>query len=319
MRAINDLAEKLDSLKFDQPTCLPFSPTEDKQWLLQTFDDIPRYLFRIFNPKSKGTTDTFWTKSMSARRDEEDCTIDIFSKPDDQVADMLYRHLRWWRGRPDDNLVSWTSSLLFALQYIFHLHINERNTSSFEDICLCVLDTTSFDPGVFLRDMDLIQAYQSHDDALNEWAPVRRMKHKQLSGSYYFGEYFSQGALKIEGACQIVSAREIIDRGLYDLVPDFRAFGSRPLTPRAPWADEVLRLREEFYSRQTRQQCTREEIRAVINIAALFGLRWRLPIAANLLALRPRLREDGVILKAFGTMHFTGWSTIPCVATVSWL
>lgn len=218
---VDHLTAKLDSLNFEPPDHLPFSPTEDKQWLLQTSGDIPRYLFRVFSPRSQGLTDTSWTKSMGARWDEEDCTVDIFSKPDYQVADMLHRHLRWWRDRSDDNLVSWTSSLLFALQYIFHLHIKKSNTSSFEDICLCVLDTTGFVPGVFLRDMDLIQVYQPYNNELKDWAHLRRMKHKHLSGSYYFGEYLSQGALKIEGACQIVSARTIIDNGLYELVADF--------------------------------------------------------------------------------------------------
>ena len=70
-----------------------------------------------------------------------------------------------------------------------------------------------------------------------------------------------------------------------------------------PWADEVLRLREAFYLKQVRME---EEIRAAIDIAGLFGPRWRLPIAANLLALRPRLSEDRVILEGFRTMPFTG-------------
>jgi hypothetical protein len=41
--------------------------------------------------------------------------LDIFARDDErEVADMLNRHLRWWKG-DKDNLVSWTSSLLFAL------------------------------------------------------------------------------------------------------------------------------------------------------------------------------------------------------------
>ena len=44
------------------------------------------------------------------------------------------------------------------------------------------------------------------------------------------------------------------------------------------WANEVVRLREAFYQNKAdRQQMMKEESPAVINIAQLFGPRWRLP------------------------------------------
>jgi hypothetical protein len=78
---------------------------------------------------------------------------------------------------PEDNLVSWTSSLLFAIAYIFHLHANSRDGSTF-NISLCIVDTTGFPKRVFLRDMDLIRAYCSFDEDLQNFERLRLRKHK---------------------------------------------------------------------------------------------------------------------------------------------
>ena len=114
---------------------------------------------------------------------------------------MIHRHLMWKQG--PDNLVSWTSSLPFALVYMFHLHANARDGSDFEDIQLCIVDTTCLPRGIFVRDLDLIRAYSSHDVDLAETEKLRTLRQ---GGRFYFGEYLSQGALKIEGGCDIVSA-----------------------------------------------------------------------------------------------------------------
>ena len=111
-----NLADTFRSLRLSDLECLLFCPTGEKAWLREKFNDIPRYLFRVFTPKSCGTTDASWTKSMDARHGREDSTKDILARRDNrQVARMLNRHLRWLEG-PDDNLVSWTSSLLFLLR-----------------------------------------------------------------------------------------------------------------------------------------------------------------------------------------------------------
>ena len=107
--------------------------------------------------------------------------VDILAKDDNQqVAGTLNRHLRWW-GKPTDpdNLVSWTSSLLFAFQYIFYRHNHSRDRSSLDRIDLCIVDTATFPEGVFLPDMDLIYAYRSFDENLRDLEDLRRKKCKQ--------------------------------------------------------------------------------------------------------------------------------------------
>jgi hypothetical protein len=229
---------------------------------------------------------------------------------------MLNRHLRWWEGA-EDNLVSWTSSLLFALVYIFHLHANERDGSAFEDIFLCVVDTTLFPPGVFLQDLDLIRAFRTFDWQLADFENLRLYKRR---GLLYFGEYLSQGALKIENKCQIVSAQAMIDQGLYDLQPRFRDFAiwPRALQPPPPWVNPVLELREEFDEEPgDTLEASVEEHLAAKNNADLFGGRWALPVAANLFALRPRQRWNKRILATFRAPCFTGlpfpfWPFVLC-------
>ena len=92
--------------------------------------------------------------------------------------------------------------------------------------------------------MDLICAYRSSNSELASLDELRRKKHRNLIGSFYFREYLSQCALKIEDECQIVSAQEIFDQGLGCLQPEFTEW---TVTDKPIWANEVTRLREAFY------------------------------------------------------------------------
>ncbi|KAH0420028.1 hypothetical protein CcaCcLH18_14206 [Colletotrichum camelliae] len=205
---------------------------------------------------------------------------------------MINTHLRWWEGS-SDNLVSWTTSLLFALVYIFHLRANIRDSSIFADIQLCVLDTSSFPQGVFLRDMDLIGAYKRYNSQLTELGLLRLKQHRRLPGFYYFGEYLSQGVLKIEGKCQIVSAQAMIDRGLYTILPQLEDFAQWEVQAKPPWASAVIELRHELYANVSeRQRTSCDGLKAVINISELFGRGWRMPMAINILALSPHRSDD---------------------------
>jgi hypothetical protein len=296
--AFPDIADKLLALSLSDPEYLLFCPSGDKAWLREKFDDIPRYLFRVFTPKSCGTTNRFWTKSMDARHSTENSRVDILAREDnEQVAGMLNTHLRWQEG-PEDNLVSWTSSLLFALVYIFHLHANSGDASVFDDIFICIIDTTKFPKAVFLRDMDLIKAYLSFNPDLKKFG-------LQVRKDWYFGEYLSQGALKIEGKCEIVSAQAMIDQGLYNLRREFENFAHWELCRRPPWARPVVSLRKDLCQIES-PEISNEKLRVAINVAELFGSYWTLPIAANLIALLPGPKEDVAIIQVFRANIFTG-------------
>jgi hypothetical protein len=215
--ALPEIADAIQALSLTDPEYLLFCPSSKEVWLREKFDDIPRYLFRVFTPNSRGRTDKTWTKYIDARSGNNNYKVDIFARENkQQVASMLNSHLQWWESR-EDNLVSWTSSLLFALIYMFHLHANSRDGSAFDEIYFCFIDTKKFPKAVFLRDMVLIKVYFP----LN--AELESFQHLRL-GHYYFGEYLSQGALATENKCEIVSAQEIINRVLYKMRHEFGKF-----------------------------------------------------------------------------------------------
>lgn len=230
---------------------------------------------------------------MAARHAVPNSKLDIFARDDKLVARMLCQHL-WWMEGPEDNLVSWTSSLLFALVYVFHLHANSRDGSEFNDISLCIIDTTKFAAGTFLQDLDLIKAYVSHDADLRKLEEIRLDK-------YYFGEYLSQGALEIQDKCEIVPASAMIEHGLLTLRPDFKSFASWPKMKRPPWANPVLSLREKVGGMDE------EKLLALVTIAGLFGPRWKLPMAANLASC---LGTSEDIVRSFVDLHWTGLSSV---------
>jgi hypothetical protein len=306
-QALDDLSERLQSSHLDD--CLPFNPRGKRDWLRAGFSNVPRYLFRVFTPMSRGVTNQIWAKSKDVTNGNPDARLDIFARGDKRAAEMLNRHLNVWWEEGEDNLVSWTNSLLFALVYIFHLHANLRDGSAFENISLCVVDTTLFPAGVFLGDLDLISAFRIFDRRLDQFGRLRQ------GTSYYFGEYLSQGSLKIEDKCQIVSAQAMIDQGLYDLQSKFQEFAAWEKGDRPPWAKPVLELRNEFYKEPGETwEVSLEEHLAAKNIAGLFGGRWALPVAANAFALRPRHRWDKRILVALRALNITGsFSSSPCV------
>ncbi|KAH8698225.1 hypothetical protein GQ44DRAFT_633019 [Phaeosphaeriaceae sp. PMI808] len=292
--ALESLANGLIGLNLSDPEELLFRPRGDKGWLQRTFDDIPRYLYRIFTPKSQGETTASWTKSMDARNASPNSHVDIFARDNERVAKMLSRHL-WWKEGDNDNLVSWTNSPLFALVYIFHLHANLRDQTGFDDISFCIIDTTLFKPGTFLRDMELIEVYAPYDTELRKLKKLRRSQ-------FYFGEFLSQGALKIEDECQIVSASAMIKRGLLSLQPDLASFAEWNPTPRPPWAKPVVHLRGNFDQKKT-ESSIEERLRAVTRIAQLFEPGWRLPMAASLATC---LCTSEGLLRPFLSLQFSG-------------
>ena len=306
-----DLAEELQTLNLTEPEYLLFNPTGDRAWPRRNFDDVPRYLFRVSTPKSDGTTNRIWVKSKDAMHCHENSKMDVFESNQNQLmANTLERHLRW-RGTTVslDNFVSWTSSLLFSIQYIFYRHTHSDDSSSLDKIYLCIVDTLNFPKGTFLRDMDLISAYCLFNTGLKDLEELRKRKHSKFTGSYYFGEYLSQGALKVENKCRLVSAQAMVDGGLFDIQPKFK----QSISAQNPkLANKVIELREALYQSTTNpQKVTQERLEAAIKIAQLFGPRWRLPMAANLIALLPYGSENREILLAFTGASFTGLAASP--------
>lgn len=278
----------------NEPQCLPFCPPEQMRISL---DNIPRFLFRIATPRSDGVTNETWVHSQSALENAPLSQEDIFSNLNPQkrinVAGTLNKHLRWWpKDGPEDNFISWTSSLLFALRYIYYRFSSSRDGSSLQKIKLCVVDTTRFPRGAFVRDLDLIEAFHQFD---HYHRPGRDLQDLQCmrEGHHYFGEYLSQGSLKVAGKCQIVSADVFFGRDrLHHVQPLFEEIGHVPRNIYKPnWAANVRRDREAIWTNPQPLEKLRESVMAVRAIVDNFGPEWKFPMAVYLAALVTQARK----------------------------
>lgn len=162
----------------------------------------------------------------------------------ENIAHVLYLHLRWWPDDSvEDNFVSWTSSLLFAIQYIYYRHLHTGlDGSSLADIKLYVVDTTKFPKGTFMCDMDLMKIFSEFDGELNDFQRLRQ------GGKYYFGEYLSQGSLKIENKCHVIPAQVLFEQDrLRRLQPQFAELRRYPKSGKPGWANKVLDYRSAIW------------------------------------------------------------------------
>ncbi|KAB8207038.1 hypothetical protein BDV34DRAFT_223912 [Aspergillus parasiticus] len=235
-------------------------------------NQVPRYLFRIVAPQSAGSTTTSKVKSPAATNSDSDRLEDLFQLEPIIAADRLNQHLRWISGYEQRcNLMSWTSSLLFALQYGLYRHSMDRE-------------------GTFVQDLEIMKVFETYHESLESFGELRR-------GENYFGEYLTQGELDIEGRCVKVSLQRMIDLGLFEL---HSGLGNRDGWDR--WANRVTELRLDFQTGSPKPT-TRSVVRKAITLAqSCFGDRWAVPLAAMLLALQPRAQKDAIIIAGFSAM-----------------
>ena len=108
-----------------------------------------------------------------------------------EAAEYLEEHLKW-RCADDCNLMSWTSSVLFALQYALYRH--EMTRCELSNINILVVDTRAFKRGVFARDVDALKAFRGATDSKE----FDRLHKWRVDGRFYYGEYLSQGRVPID-------------------------------------------------------------------------------------------------------------------------
>lgn len=301
MSTIANITEQLSATSISSPPppdSVPFKPQSSLRWKNLHLDPIPRYLFRVYTPRSDGYTDDQWCRSRDAVNNQPNAKRDIFQTRDRHTtAEDIAGHLLWNGYKRHDNLMSWTSSLLFALQYMFYRH--SRDPSPMQDIRLCMVDTSYLGTQYFVRDMDLIAAFLPHDRS-KALDGLRKMR---TGGTHYYGEYLSQGALRIEGACASEPAQELIDLGLLDLQPEFRwAYENGT----KEWAKPVVRTRETLEER-TEARLSVEQLRSVVRITERFDTLFRLPMTIHLIALLPGRLDLNLITKIVrGEGKFSG-------------
>lgn len=284
----------------------PFVPSARQLEHMPEFrnNNIPRYLFRIHAPPSAGTTTTSCVIPPASSAADPELRADIFSHPPGPAGDILHDHFKWTSSHEGTcNLISWTSSLLVALQFGFYRHGGSWNSSLLSEIRLLILDTRGLPEGTFIKDVEIMRALAPDlppEAALHDHLSLR--ERRTGAGRYYFGEYLSQGDLGIEGRCAEAPMDSLIYFRLFDLQP---GFGDEAAWAR--WANRVLSLRVPFIQLGTFPPIVpptdQDQIRrAIVLASACFGDRFAVPVALMLLALRPRQRRDRVIINGFAAM-----------------
>lgn len=240
--------------------------------------DVPRYLFRAFDHKSTGRNDhNVIASTESISMNSRSSRADLLSRTGEEAAIMLYRHLTKpcfeendERGNVD-NLMSWSSSLLFVIQYATWRCYKRHCTPA--EVEICMVDTTKFPHGQFARDMSLIRAYRGSPQLAQE---IRDFFNFRLKRKYYDnGEYLSQGVLHHTGRSVVVSLSQLIEAGLYDLYPEFADSAEM-----SSWTKRVGALRSGWSTEHT---TTESDIKRASNIATACFHSFNTPDVALLL------------------------------------
>jgi hypothetical protein len=209
--------------RLEEPPLL-FNPNSSPLFCSFDFhlDNVPRYLFRTFDWKSLGRSDEDIISSPATEIGTAYCKSDIFSLDTDLAMSIVDRHMNPWgvkdyENHPPDNFMSWTSSLLYAVQYALYRRHHFGCMS--EEIKICVVDTHKFPRGQFIHAKCLLQAY---------YQVVKRidMRHsispRLLCYIYQNGEYLSQGLFnhRAGGKSCLLSLADLERAGLYSLYPE---------------------------------------------------------------------------------------------------
>jgi hypothetical protein len=284
---VNELIDNIRNTTLSDGA-LPFSPHLHPQWSRLKLSPIPRFLFRVYTPRSDGFTNEAIASSRDAASELHGSDKDIFASDTlCKTAELVADHLWWTKDQGDarrrDNLVSWSSSMLFLIRYMFYRHHDSADGSPLDDIHLLVVDTEAFPPHTFIRDLDLIQAFQRFDhrkqNGLLSLASLRN------TTRHYFGEYLSQGSLHISGKCSTMSADTMVSRGLLDLNDVFRS--AYEGVKRDKWVMPVQDVRDTIKEAPQTQPASLALLDRAFDVALEFGEAWRLPVVVHLLALVP--------------------------------
>ena len=150
------------------PQALLFQPKENQHGLQRSLGTIPPYLFRLYAPTSAGCTNFNYVVSSAATRPStwhtgRDQETDILQLPREMAADMLWNHINW-KDLKDDNLMSWTTSLIYALQHGLRRVKMDRGKPDLSDVRICIVDARDFPRGTFIKDLDILEAYSDLPD-----------------------------------------------------------------------------------------------------------------------------------------------------------
>lgn len=229
---------------------------------------VPRYLYRTYSNNSKGRNSVWSFRPGSMTYDDKLSDI-----PHQRAKDMLENHLLW-RAFRGDQFVSWTSSLLWALQLALRKHWDPKYPDG--DIQICVLDTSKIETSSFFAASDLLRIYEVADEG-------------KLAHRYYVAEYLYHGGLFVHGSSSIVSLDVLVECGLFKLLRELN-----DPSWRSSLCNAVAHFRGTMFS--VTRPITPVEGRTALQLASLFEKPFTMPVMVALLSLRCRDPDDSNFL-----------------------
>ncbi|WPB07203.1 uncharacterized protein RHO25_011864 [Cercospora beticola] len=245
----------------------------------------PKYLFRTADDSSSGQNNVDFIASAASIVSPGLSKIDLLSpRTRSTAAQRLHNHLRkqcFDDQDITDNLSSWSSSLLFVVQYA--LWRARKGRRPLDQVMIYAVDTTEFPRGQFASDKWLLKKLGDDVPATSwEWS-LMTLRAK----GYDNGEYLSQGMVDIRNRSCAISLANLLFSGLYDLYPEFK-----DQTGSEKWTKRVQDLRSDWAASN---KTTRDEISSAMQVAATCfeGFNY-LDIAVVLLTFknRRRLNDD---------------------------
>lgn len=191
---------------------------------------------------------------------------------------MIERHLTW--SREPTEFISWTSSLLWALQHA----ARKRARWNDQNISICVLDIQ--------RAPVQLSVYPVPTLLCVYGIPSR--------GRDFHAEYLAHSIVGVSGrSISVISFKALIFGGLFELLPELDdKSGSVFLAKR------VTQLRIAYFTHTCK--VSPRELLVVKRLAAGFGNDWILPMSLAFLSLRLRERKDEGFLRLIAPVAYSG-------------
>jgi len=213
-------------------TSLPLLSQDRYSQLEVSRASVPAYLFRTYSLKNgvrryvkhkKTNGGNFAHKFEPAAEQNRGlgwaCQPTLGHLPVGPTKYMIGMHLLW-RDSGFDQFLSWTTSLLFAIE-----HALGRRARGERDIFIAIVDTRkaySYVQGeqvsaAFYPALDLCDAFEMHN-----WRGWGNQRSKDLRPRRSTHEVLSHGTIHTEGnAMRHVPLEEILDKGFFEVFPQF--------------------------------------------------------------------------------------------------
>lgn len=241
---------------------------------------IPRYLFRTYSDSSQGINACPRFLSQATVKGVQHSSL--YDIPKEEARFMIENHLLW--GRESTEFISWTSSLLWALQYA----VRKRAKWKDQNITICVLDIVQAPVQQQQRIYPVPNLLCVYD------IPSRGRDY------YYHAEYLAHSIVEVsDKSLSVISFKALISAGLFELLPELDDKCGRVLL-----AKRVPQLRSLYFTYPCK--ISPKELLLVKRLAAGFGTDWILPISLAFLSLRQREKKDEVLLRVIAPLDYSG-------------